>query len=165
MTRTKFKKYLELFSRIKIQLHEPLYALLNKGSVSNIWRSPNNTIVRFDFINYGLRQYLAFAVDGDCCSFSWINNLTGVANLLGEEIIEILEKPEESLTANAPSKSPGEEDDVIQYYGYTFKTAKGSFDLEFRNSSNGYYGGSLSRIDRNLTTEEISSMIEVTEDF
>lgn len=35
------------------------------------------------------------------------------------------------------------ENDYLQYYGVQINTDKGAFTLEYRNSSNGYYGGSL----------------------
>ena len=37
--------------------------------------------------------------------------------------------------------------DVIKHYGYTVTTPMGYFDILFRNSSNGYYGGSLDLVD------------------
>lgn len=33
--------------------------------------------------------------------------------------------------------------DVVKAYKISLATAKGQFDLEFRNDSNGYYGGTL----------------------
>jgi hypothetical protein len=33
--------------------------------------------------------------------------------------------------------------DVLQFYGVQLVTDKGYFKLEYRNSSNGYYGGNL----------------------
>ncbi len=33
--------------------------------------------------------------------------------------------------------------DCLQFYGYKITTDKGDATIEFRNSSNGYYGGSI----------------------
>lgn len=71
---------------------------------------------------------------GDCCSSSYFNDLIWVSNILGEVITEIEEK---SLGA----RDTWREDECIAYYGFTFKSRLGVFDLVFRNESNGYYGG------------------------
>lgn len=85
-----------------------------------------------------LRQSWAYAAYGDCCSTSWFESINNMDNLLDEYIIGIEEKPER--TAESSGKSP-HEDNCIVVYGYTFKTRKGYCDIEFRNESNGYYGG------------------------
>lgn len=45
-----------------------------------------------------------------------------------------------------PNLDTGDEDkyDVTMYYGCKIKTTKGDCVIDYRNSSNGYYGGRLS---------------------
>lgn len=35
------------------------------------------------------------------------------------------------------------DDECIKYYGFKITTSKGHIIIDYRNSSNGYYGGSL----------------------
>lgn len=76
-----------------------------------------------------------FAIFGDCCSTSWIEHISGVDFLLDAVIkqidieSEILEKLDEGGITEATF--------------YKITTDKGSATIEFRNSSNGYYSGSL----------------------
>lgn len=80
-----------------------------------------------------------FWCEGDCCSESWISDLIGVENIIGAVVshVECKELPDYNCK---DGRGRQEEDEV---YGFTFKTDKGDFDLIFRNSSNGYYGGWL----------------------
>lgn len=74
--------------------------------------------------------------DGDCCSHSWIEYVETPENLLGTvtavEDVD-LGKPDES----------NEEHECLRFYGCKIHTERGSSLLDYRNSSNGYYGGSL----------------------
>ena len=75
--------------------------------------------------------------DGDCCSNSWIEHVSlpaggFPATVLSEEEVEM---------PNVPDNPYG---DVTRRYGFKLVTDKGYFELEFRNESNGYYGGNLS---------------------
>lgn len=87
--------------------------------------------IRFYFSD-GTSQ--GFYTYGDCCSHTWIEHLedhsepsaeiTGWRNLDGE----VWEEDEFS---------------IIQPYHLIIETSKGSISIEYRNRSNGYYGGSL----------------------
>jgi hypothetical protein len=78
---------------------------------------------------------VSYATYGGCCSSTWIEHLEQPYNLTGAVIYGV----KESSGPDVP-ESQGE---VIQSYMTTFVTTKGNIDLEYRNSSNGYYGGSL----------------------
>ena len=79
----------------------------------------------------------SFYTDGDCCSRSWIAGMEGVAALLGSPIQEVAD-----LDLGKPRENVGSYD-IVQFYGWKIRTLRGIFVLEFRNESNGYYGGSL----------------------
>jgi hypothetical protein len=75
--------------------------------------------------------------DGDCCSRSWIENVENAEALIGKPVIE--------ATDVDLDKEDGEIDyEVIRYYGFNISTLGGTCKIDYRNSSNGYYGGNLS---------------------
>ena len=74
-------------------------------------------------------------VDGDCCSDTWIESLDAPENLFGTVLsIKDIEMPD----LGTP-----EEYECIAYYGCRIVTDKGVCVIDYRNSSNGYYGGNL----------------------
>lgn len=70
--------------------------------------------------------------DGDCCSETWIESIEMPAGGLPAKILE-------ALDLDLPSSSY-----ELALYGLKLVTDKGDFVLDYRNESNGYYGGSLS---------------------
>ena len=94
-------------------------------------------IIRFGFGGYP--EDIAFHAVGDCCSESWIADILNPETILNETILSVREDemPKEDPT---PSRTRQDSD---QLFGYTLESAKGSCQIIFRNSSNGYYGGWL----------------------
>lgn len=75
--------------------------------------------------------------DGDCCSSTWI------------EHVELPTLPAKVSAVEAvPMPDPEQKDEYDEYvvvsYGFKITTDKGYLDIEYRNESNGYYGGELS---------------------
>ena len=77
--------------------------------------------------------------DADCCSSTWI-----------EAIENTVREFPALVTAAADIKDglpePVEDDpehDFLQFYGFKVTTDKGVIVIDYRNASNGYYGGSL----------------------
>ena len=71
----------------------------------------------------------------DCCSHTWIEYVESPENLLGTV------RSVEDLTLK-----PGEDNDdgdYEQFYGCKIYTDKGYCLIDYRNESNGYYGGNL----------------------
>lgn len=79
-------------------------------------------------------------VDGDCCSHTWIEEVETPALGFPAKVISMdsLEMPQTA----AKTKTEYYEDEM-QYYGYKIVTDRGEIVIAYRNSSNGYYGGSL----------------------
>ncbi len=78
--------------------------------------------------------------DGDCCSSTWIEHVEGPEQLIGCEVLAVED-------INMPEGAPTEHrefTDVVAYYGLKITTSKGDTILDYRNDSNGYYGGNLS---------------------
>lgn len=76
-----------------------------------------------------------FAVEGDCCSRSWIEHLEVPKDINGATLFSIEDSP-------MPEQGGAE----MKFYKTTFNTDRGAVVLEYRNESNGYYGGYLVRI-------------------
>jgi hypothetical protein len=76
---------------------------------------------------------------GECCSHSWIESIEDIESILGNEITEIVE--------HDISSGETEEHECLDVMNYDIKSLKGTCTIDFRNSSNGYYGGSLDKIE------------------
>lgn len=74
--------------------------------------------------------------DADCCSHTWIENIEMPALGLPFKILEArdLELPEDMEV----------DYEWVQFYGLAWTTDKGTLTIDYRNESNGYYGGSIS---------------------
>jgi hypothetical protein len=73
----------------------------------------------------------------DCCSSTWIENVEYPALGYPAKVLNV----EDLGLTRAEEEHP--EHDYLQVYGYKISTDKGDLVIDFRNSSNGYYGGSL----------------------
>jgi hypothetical protein len=89
---------------------------------------------------------LGAAVEADCCSQTEICHLSGVSVLLRYPITgfsdDDLPNPADRPEAEWPQEAE-------RLYGLTVKTAGGVFTIDYRNYSNGYYGGSLGLLHAN----------------
>ena len=82
-------------------------------------------------------KFVIALADGDCCSHTWIEHIELPASGFPAQVssIEDIELP------GSDNNHP--EHDCLQVYGLKISTDKGDIVIDFRNSSNGYYGGSL----------------------
>ena len=76
--------------------------------------------------------------DGDCCSSTWIEHVELPALGFPAKVLKV-----EDIDL------PGSNDNDSEYeclavYGLKITTDKGEVVIDYRNSSNGYYGGNLS---------------------
>lgn len=83
---------------------------------------------------------IVYETMGDCCSYSFFSDITGIDNLLGQVVNDVVERKEWSDEETKKAEAQGDYDS-LSLYGYLIKTDKGTCDIEFRNDSNGYYGG------------------------
>lgn len=83
---------------------------------------------------------VVWTVDGDCCSHSWWHDAYSLGQLRGSTVRSVssldLPDPADQLDED------GHTGECIQAYGMVIVTDRGAAQLVFRNSSNGYYGGS-----------------------
>jgi hypothetical protein len=80
-----------------------------------------------------------FRTDGDCCSHTWIEHVTVPDDIDGATFLGA----EDSDTVTEDNHP---EHDCLQIYKTTFQTDRGGVVVEYRNESNGYYGGSLEEV-------------------
>lgn len=78
-------------------------------------------------------------VDADCCSYSWVEHVEIPALGFPATVMSVdeLDMPE-----GAVSTFHGDSD-VLAFYGCKIVTDRGEIVIDYRNDSNGYYGGSL----------------------
>lgn len=114
--------------------------LLNKQISRVMLNSFSDQIL---FITSNGEQFL-YQTEGDCCSTTWIEEINGLDNLLGQVIHDVEDVPMGEPEADRAHGQDGSKYfDVLQDYGVKFTTTRGYCDLVYRNESNGYYGGSL----------------------
>lgn len=118
--------------------------LLNRTLVSVVqskWifrdKETDDDIITFNFED-GSESY---CVEGDCCSTSWIEHLTIPDNVQGSKVISV-----EELTIGEQQEINNYE--YLQVYETRIRTNRGDIVLEYRNSSNGYYGGYLRHLEK-----------------
>lgn len=93
--------------------------------IADVELSKHKDHILFKFADGSKR---AFGVEGDCCSSSWIEHLELTSEIIGATLLEV---------------SDSGLGDSLKVYNTRFITNRGEIVLEFRNSSNGYYGGYL----------------------
>ncbi len=74
--------------------------------------------------------------DAECCSHTWIENVELPALGFPATVLEV-----QDLDMPDLGDLPG--CDCVAYYGFKIITDKGEIIIDYRNDSNGYYGGSL----------------------
>lgn len=83
---------------------------------------------------------MVVGVDADCCSYTWVENIELPALGFPAVVVSVedLDMPEQ------PPSQFHKDPDVLAYYGCKIVTDRGEIVIDYRNDSNGYYGGSLS---------------------
>lgn len=88
------------------------------------------------YFKVGHDSWLKYSADGYCCSNSWFESVD-VPSEKPMKVFEVLER-------EMPKDSWGEGGhECVAFYGWSIVTNQGYLDVEMRNSSNGYYGGSV----------------------
>lgn len=75
---------------------------------------------------------------GDCCSTTWIEHVED-SRMAGDALITFAD----DVGAMDSDRPDPEWTECVKYYGFKIETDKGTILIDYRNSSNGYYGGSL----------------------
>ena len=88
---------------------------------------------------------------GDCCSESWIEHITVPADIDGASITGVSQSGYVSGRRATPeeyAKTEAERQyvDSLEVYHSAIQTDRGEVIVEYRNDSNGYYGGWLEQV-------------------
>jgi hypothetical protein len=102
-------------------------------TIAAVFLAANGEAIRFDLVG---DESITVYADGDCCSHSWIENVDGVEQMIGSPVVAV----EDVMMPDLGSPDEWEE---IVYYGCRITTGIGFATIDYRNSSNGYYGGNL----------------------
>ena len=102
--------------------------------------------------------YSVYETYGDCCSETWIADLVGVYSLLGHTVVSAEDVYLDEIEDDRSRQ------DVDRLYGVKLISTGGYFDLIYRNSSNGYYGGDLSR-EGDYDEYDTADLIEIRKDY
>lgn len=94
-------------------------------------------------------EVASFYVEGDCCSRSWIEHVEAPPDLDGATLSDLVEMDgpgddcEAERLCSRCSLLPEADryHDCVKSYMVRFRTDRGDISVEFRNDSNGYYGG------------------------
>lgn len=110
-----------------------LYEGLGQRPLKAIALSADKETLTFTFQDGG--GAVEFGVEGDCCSHSWIEHVTAPDNIEGAVLVSATDE-----------RISSEDDNELRVYNTKFQTDRGdTIVLEYRNESNGYYGGYLVR--------------------
>lgn len=108
---------------------------LDGKTISRIDLATDNKAIKF-IVDNG--EEIVAKSDGDCCSDSWIEHVELPALGFPAKVLEIeyldLDDKEEEVDKYS----------VTKFYGLKIKTDRGDITIDYRNCSNGYYGGNLS---------------------
>src|SRR5262245_32291884 len=79
-------------------------------------------------------------VDADCCSYTWVEHIELPALGFPALVTAVKELDMPEGKASMFHTNP----DVLAFYGCNISTDRGELVIDYRNDSNGYYGGNLS---------------------
>ena len=103
--------------------------------IKEIYLADDKKAIRFDLDN---GEIIIARCDADCCSVTYIENIEDPENIIGNPVTSA-----EDIELNKDD-GVAEDGDVLTFYGFKIKTIKGDCIVDYRNESNGYYGGWLS---------------------
>lgn len=100
-------------------------------------------------------ERLSYVTEGDCCSYSWIEHFSNSEYLAGSKVLGVQE-------IDVPGVVEHPDHECLQCYGVkVVLEGRPAFEFEYRNSSNGYYGGYISKSD--IREEEWRKLLEISD--
>lgn len=80
-----------------------------------------------------------FTVEGDCCSTSFVESIDVSTGIVGAKIVGV----EEATLESPPIGTDLSKYEHLECYNLRIITTLGDVVVDFRNDSNGYYGGNV----------------------
>jgi len=114
-------------------------------TVTSIDLSDDRTTLILTGERDGAQATYRLETEGDCCSQTWIEGVYEESALIGHTIAKAEElKLTTAFNGNDHTAlGEGFYEDGMAFYGLALSTERGRFVIDYRNSSNGYYGGSI----------------------
>lgn len=103
-------------------------------TISAIWIATDRKAMKFVLFD---GESVVVRCDGDCCSSTWIENIEFPALGLPAKVTAVED-------VEMPDLGAKPDQDVVAFYGCKITTDRGEILIDYRNESNGYYGGNLS---------------------
>lgn len=106
--------------------------ILENKIVNNIYLTRDKLAIKFETTGGDIIA----RTDADCCSHTWVEHIE----------LPALGFPAVVLSTENLYLADGvryDEDTYTQFYGFKIVTDKGEIIIDYRNESNGYYGGDL----------------------
>lgn len=100
-------------------------------------------------------EVFRFSTVIDCCNSVWFNHVSGLDSLIKSTVLEVRQSQWNEVATTE------QEEDTACFW--TFITTHGYFDLEVRNSSNGYYGGGIELVSIGKSMDH--NLVKIEEDF
>lgn len=104
-------------------------------TITAVFLAEDKKAMRFDLAD---GDPIVVRADGDCCSSTWIEEVQGIDQIIGSPIVAV------EGVGGVKEDSGEQGDECIAYYGCKITSGKGYALIDYRNQSNGYYGGNLS---------------------
>ncbi len=123
---------------------ERQHPLIGK-TIASVYLTSDGGAIRFDLSDGSQVHASAY---GECCSHSWIETIQGLDQIIDSPIVSVEDVAMPDLGSNGETDRAinryGHYEEEMAYYGCKITSEKGYAVIDYRNSSNGYYGGSLS---------------------
>lgn len=104
-------------------------------TIESVWMAEDNKAIKFCI--KGGEEIIA-KTDGDCCSDTWIESLEMPENMIGT-----VREAHDVDMPEVPGVNNEENYALTRFYGFRIVTERGISTMDYRNQSNGYYGGNL----------------------
>ena len=90
-------------------------------------------------------EEIVYGVEADCCSETWIEHITVPGDINGAVVLRVSDSGSVDATPEQyeQMREEGRYPDSVEVYHTSFATDRGEIIVEYRNNSNGYYGGCL----------------------
>lgn len=137
--------------------------LLVGKTIERAYIGMDKTLLVFDLAG---GERMRFYTEGDCCSKSWIEHMSNVDSLAGGKVTEATDIEMGDVT-DSYEKGEAPDDQVLSYGVELTIEGRPPFKLEYRNASNGYYGGSIEVLKESKWNREYfeAPLTELKEDF
>lgn len=134
--------------------NDRVLAFLVGKVVLALYMSKDKTLLTFKLND---DTFFTVKAEGDCCSSSWFEHISGVDELIEHKITSV-----SNIDLSKMDIEDRDDMRLLQHYGYEVVTTKGRFLIEMRNESNGYYGGDLKR---HYPADSHTDEVRVSSDF